>query len=215
MCPSASAKSYISDPEAIYEKSFATIRREADLGRFSVAEQEIAIRLIHACGMIDIVDDLAFSPGAVTAGRDAIATGRPIVCDVRMVAEGVIKRNLQADNHVLCGLNEQSTSAYAKANKTTRSAAGIEVLKSHISESVVAIGNAPTALFHLLEQIEVGFPKPAIILGFPVGFVGAVQSKAALITNQNNIPFIALKGRRGGSAFAAAAVNALAVGLAT
>lgn len=206
---------YIRDPEAIYEKSFATIRREADLNRFSPAEQEIAIRLIHACGMIDIVDDLMFSPDAISAGRAALANGKPVICDVRMVAEGVIKRNLHANNEVLCGLNEEAAYVYAKAEKTTRSAAGIEMLKPAMAGSVVAIGNAPTALFHLLERIDEGFPKPAVILGFPVGFVGAVESKAALIANQNNIPFVALRGRRGGSALAASAVNALAVGLAT
>lgn len=206
---------YLRSPDAIYAESFATIRREADLARFAEDDREIAIRLIHACGMVDIVDDLMISDGAVTAGRAALAMGAPIICDVRMVAEGVIGRNLTADNRVLCALGQEGADAFAKTTKTTRSAAGIEMLKPKLAGAIVAIGNAPTALFHLLECLEEGAAKPALILGFPVGFVGAAESKEALISNASDVPFIALRGRRGGSALAAAAVNAVAVGLAT
>lgn len=213
--PTIAESAYLRDPEAIYAKSFATIRKEADLGRFTPDEHDIAIRLIHACGMTDIADDIVFSPDAVNAGRQALAAGAPIICDVRMVAEGVIKRNLSPQNQVLCGLNDDGAYAYAKTHETTRSAAGIEVMEPAMAGSIVAIGNAPTALFHLLQRIGQGFPRPAIVLGFPVGFVGAVESKAALIANDHGLNFIVLKGRRGGSALAAAAVNALAVGLKT
>lgn len=206
---------YLRSPEAIYVESFATIRREADLARFAEDDCEIAIRLIHACGMVDIVGDLMISEGAVAAGRAALAKGAPIICDVRMVAEGVIARNLTADNQVICALGQEGADTFAKTAGTTRCAAGIEMLKPKLAGSIIAIGNAPTALFHLLESLEEGAAKPALILGFPVGFVGAAESKEALISNVKDVPFIALRGRRGGSALAAAAVNAVAVGLAT
>ncbi len=206
---------YLRAPEAIYAESFAIIKREASLGRFAPEDQDMVIRLIHACGMVDIADDLVISPGAVAAGKAALAKGAPIICDVRMVAEGVIRRKLAAGNEVLCGLGDAGVSDVVEKLKTTRSAAGIEVLAPLMAGSIVAIGNAPTALFHLLERMDEGFPKPALILGFPVGFVGAAESKDALIANARGVPFVALKGRRGGSALAAAAVNALAAGLNT
>lgn len=206
---------YLREPEAIYEQSFKIIRDEADLARFSDNERDVAIRLIHACGMVDIADDLVVSEEAVTAGRAALDAGAPIICDVRMVAEGVITRNLRGANEVLCGLNTDDARTFAKAQGTTRSAGGIEALKDRMAGAIVAIGNAPTALFHLLERMDDGFPKPALILGFPVGFVGAAESKDALIADARGVPFVALRGRRGGSALAAAAVNAVAVGLGT
>ncbi len=206
---------YLRAPDAIYAESFAIIRREASLGRFAPEDQDLVIRLIHACGMVDIADDLVISPGAVAAGKAALAKGAPVICDVRMVAEGVIRRKLSADNEVLCGLGDAGVPDIVEKLQTTRSAAGIEALAPRMADSIVAIGNAPTALFHLLERMDEGFPKPALILGFPVGFVGAAESKDALIANARGVPFVALKGRRGGSAFAAAAVNALAAGLNT
>lgn len=206
---------YLRNPEQIYAQSFATIKKEAQLERFTADEQDVAIRLIHACGMVDIAPDLVFSNNAVAIGRAALQVGAPIICDVRMVTKGVIKRYLNAKNQVLCALGEQGASDYASQFATTRSAGGIEMLKDRMEGSIVAIGNAPTALFHLLERIEQGFPAPALVLGFPVGFVGALESKDELIANAHDLPFIALKGRRGGSALAAAAVNALAVGLGT
>jgi precorrin-8X/cobalt-precorrin-8 methylmutase len=206
---------YLRSPDDIYAQSFATIRREAGLGRFCSDEQDVATRLIHACGMIDIADDLIFSKGAVAAGRKALAASAPIICDVRMVAEGIIGRNLSAGNKILCNVATDEAREHAITHATTRSAAGIEVLQPFMAGSVVAIGNAPTALFHLLERMDENFPKPALILGFPVGFVGAVESKAELAANARGVPFITLVGRRGGSALAAAAVNALAVGLGT
>ena len=204
---------YLADPAAIYEKSFATIRAETNLVRFDEHEAKLAIRLIHACGMVDIVDDLEISPGAVAAGRAALATGAPIITDVKMVQHGIIRRNLPAGNSVLCGLDEEAASLFARNHQTTRSAGGIEALAKKTPGAIVAIGNAPTALFHLLEMLDEGLGKPAIVLGFPVGFVGAVESKAELVANARGVPFVVLKGRRGGSAMAAAAVNALAAGL--
>ncbi len=206
---------YLRTPDAIYAESFAIIRREASLGRFAPEDQDLVIRLIHACGMVDIADDLVISPGAVAAGKAALAKGAPIICDVRMVAEGIIRRKLAAGNEVLCGLGDAGVSDIVEKLQTTRSAAGIEALAPLMADSIVAIGNAPTALFHLLERMDEGFPKPSLILGFPVGFVGAAESKDALIANARGVPFVALKGRRGGSALAAAAVNALAAGLNT
>jgi precorrin-8X/cobalt-precorrin-8 methylmutase len=201
--------SYFREPEAIYRESFATIEREADLTRFSLVERQIVIRLIHACGMPDIAPDLVFSPGAVEAGRAALAAGAPVICDANMVRHGVITARLPANNELLCGLDHATTN-----ESNTRSAAGIEALRERVHGSVVAIGNAPTALFRLLELLDAGLAPPALILGFPVGFVGAAESKVELIANPRGVPFIALKGRRGGSALAAAAVNALAGGAA-
>ena len=206
---------YIKNPKEIYEKSFAIIKNEADLGRLRKSEQEVAIRLIHSCGMVDIVDDLLFSQRAVEEGRKALKKGAPIICDVQMVAKGIIARNLKHKNEIICALNMKEAREFAIKNNITRSAAGIEMLKGKINGAIIVIGNAPTALFHLLEMMENEQLKPALILGFPVGFVGAKESKQALIEHSFNVPFITLKGRRGGSAMAAAALNGIAKGLAT
>jgi precorrin-8X/cobalt-precorrin-8 methylmutase len=201
---------YIRDGNAIYEKSFATIRAEANLAILSTDLETVAVRLIHACGMTDIVNDLAYSVGAAAIGRKALAQGAPILCDAQMVANGVTRKRLPAQNEVICTLNDSDVAAIAQSLQNTRSAAALELWRGHLEGAVVAIGNAPTALFRLLEMLEEGAPKPALILGFPVGFVGAIESKAALAQIDHGIPFITLHGRRGGSAMAAAAVNAIA-----
>jgi precorrin-8X/cobalt-precorrin-8 methylmutase len=199
---------YEKDPGAIYRRSFAVIRREADLVRFSPLEERVAVRVIHACGMVEAADDLVFSPGAAAAARDALRAGAPIFCDARMVAEGVTRTRLPADNEVICTLSEASTPALAARLGTTRTAAAIELWLPRLGGSLVAIGNAPTALFRLLEAIAAGAPSPAAIVGMPVGFVGAAESKEALIAS--GLPAIAMRGRKGGSAMTAAVVNALA-----
>jgi precorrin-8X/cobalt-precorrin-8 methylmutase len=201
---------YIRDGNAIYEKSFATIRAEANLAILPTDLETVAVRLIHACGMTDIVNDLAYSVGAAALGRKALAQGAPILCDAQMVANGVTRKRLPAHNEVICTLNDPDVAAIAQSLQNTRSAAALELWRGHMEGAVVAIGNAPTALFRLLEMLEEGAPKPALILGFPVGFVGAIESKAALAQIDHGIPFITLHGRRGGSAMAAAAVNAIA-----
>ncbi|MCA8879946.1 MAG: precorrin-8X methylmutase [Rhodobacteraceae bacterium] len=204
---------YERNPAAIYAQSFATVRAEARLDRFDPAMQAVAIRLIHACGMVDVADRLAFSPRAAEIGRAALRDGAPVICDCEMVAAGVIGRSLPAGNEVLVTLNDPRVAGLAGTLRTTRSAAATELWRDRLAGAVVAIGNAPTALFHLLEMIEAGGPVPALILGFPVGFVGAAESKAELAARPRGAEFIALRGRRGGSAMAAAAVNALAAGL--
>jgi len=200
-------------PSKIYAQSFATVRKEARLERFGVGMEAVAIRLIHACGMIEVADRLAFSDGAYQAGRAALEAGAPVLCDCEMVGAGIIRRYLPAGNDVLVTLNDPSVPALAKEIGNTRSAAAVELWRKHIEGAVVVIGNAPTALFHLLELLDGGWPKPAVILGFPVGFVGAAESKAELAGNPRGCEFVALRGRRGGSAMASAAVNALAAGL--
>ncbi len=201
---------YIHDANEIYRNSFAIIRSEANLDILPPDIAKVAVRLIHACGMTDIVTDLGYSATAAQSGRAALAAGAPILCDCRMVADGVTRRRLPADNQVICTLNEPEVPELAKKLGNTRSAAALELWKPHLEGAVVAIGNAPTALFRLLEMLDAGCPKPALILGFPVGFVGAAESKAALAADSRNIPYMTLHGRRGGSAIAAAAVNALA-----
>lgn len=204
---------YEKDPKAIYAQSFATVRTEARLTRFAPAMQPVVTRLIHACGMIEIADRLVFSDQAAQAGHAALQAGAPILCDCEMVGAGIIRRYLPAQNDVIVTLNDPSVPARAAAIGNTRSAAAVELWEPHIAGAVVAVGNAPTALFHLLEMIDAGWPKPAVILGFPVGFIGAAESKAELAANPRGCDFIALRGRRGGSAMASAAVNALAAGL--
>lgn len=201
---------YLRNGDDIYRQSFAIIRAEAPLHRLSADLADVAVRMIHACGMTDIVLDLAASPDAVQAGRTALGAGAPILCDARMVAEGVIRSRLPADNPVLCTLSHPDIPAIAARLGTTRSAAALELWRPYLAGAVVAIGNAPTALFRLLELLDDGVPHPALILGLPVGFVGAAEAKAALAANSRGIPFLTLHGRRGGSAIAAAAVNALA-----
>lgn len=198
----------LQDPEAIYARSFAIIRAEADLSAFPGAMEAVALRVIHACGMTDVAADLAFSPGAAEAGRAALAAGKPILVDAEMVAHGIIRRRLPSANAVVCTLGDPRTAPLAGNMETTRSAAAVSLWTDRLDGAVVAIGNAPTALFQLLAMIEEGAPRPAVILGFPVGFVGAAESKEALIAA--GLPHICLRGRRGGSAMAAAAVNALA-----
>lgn len=201
---------YLRDPAAIYEASFAAIRREAPLGRLPAELRPVAMRLIHACGMVDILDDLAFSPDAVAAGRAALGGGAPILIDARMVAAGIRLEGLRAGNEIFCTLDDPRTKALAAARGTTRSAAAVELWQGQLEGAVVAIGNAPTALFRLLELLDEGAPRPALILGFAVGFVGAAEAKESLIRQSFNVPYMTLRGRRGGSAMAAAAVNALA-----
>jgi precorrin-8X/cobalt-precorrin-8 methylmutase len=201
---------YIRDGQAIYRASFATIRAETNLAAIPADLEKLAVRVIHACGMTDVIDDLVFSPDAGTAGRAALLQGAPLLCDARMVAEGITRARLPADNRVICTLNDPSVPERAKAMGNTRSAAALELWQPHLEGSIVVIGNAPTALFHLLDMLDAGAPKPALILGFPVGFIGAAESKAMLAANSRGVPFVALRGRRGGSAMAAAAVNALA-----
>ncbi|WP_250453574.1 precorrin-8X methylmutase [Caballeronia sp. ATUFL_M2_KS44] len=201
---------YIRDGAEIYRQSFATIRAEADLSAIPRDIEKLAVRLIHACGMVDIVGDLRFSEGAGDAGRAALAAGAPILCDARMVAEGITRARLPADNRVICTLGDPSVPERARAMNNTRSAAALELWRPQLEGAIVAIGNAPTALFHLLDMLDAGAPKPALILGFPVGFIGAAESKALLAADSRGVSFVALLGRRGGSAMAAAAVNALA-----
>ncbi|MCB1336224.1 MAG: precorrin-8X methylmutase [Maritimibacter sp.] len=204
---------YERDPAAIYAQSFETVRREARLDRFAPGMAKLATRVIHACGMVEVADRLAFSSEAFEAGARALAGGAPILCDCEMVAAGIIRRTLPADNEVIVTLNAPGVPALAETIANTRSAAAVELWDGHLDGAVVAIGNAPTALFHLLERLDAGAPKPAVILGFPVGFVGAAESKAELARDPRGCEFVALRGRRGGSAMASAAVNALAAGL--
>jgi precorrin-8X/cobalt-precorrin-8 methylmutase len=204
---------YETNPSAIYAASFATVAAEARLERFAPALRPLITRLIHSCGMVEIADRLAFSPDVAFVGHHALQSGAPILCDCEMVGAGIIRRYLPANNQVIVTLNDPRTPDNAAKIGNTRSAAAVEFWEPYITGAVVAIGNAPTALFHLLELIDQGFPKPAVILGFPVGFVGAAESKAELAANPREVDFIALRGRKGGSAMASAAVNALAAGL--
>lgn len=201
---------YLRDPAAIYAESFATVAREARTERFPSDLQAVITRVIHACGMVEVADRMAFSAGAGAAGRAALAAGAPVLCDCEMVAAGIIRSKLTAGNSVVVTLNDPSVPALAAAQATTRSAAALNLWVPHLTGAVVAIGNAPTALFRLLEGLDAGWPKPALILGFPVGFVGAAESKAELAADPRGVPFVTLRGRRGGSAMASAAVNALA-----
>jgi precorrin-8X/cobalt-precorrin-8 methylmutase len=201
---------YLRDGTAIYERSFAIIRAEADLSRFSTEEADVAVRMIHACGLVEAAAHIVFGGGVVTAARDALASGAPIFCDAEMVAHGVTRARLPARNEVICTLNDPRTAAIAASQSTTRSAAALDLWRDRLAGAVVAIGNAPTALFHLLGMIDDGAPKPAAILGIPVGFVGAAESKEALAANPRGVPFIVVRGRMGGSAMTAAAINALA-----
>ncbi|GGA49430.1 precorrin-8X methylmutase [Pelagibacterium lentulum] len=201
---------YIRDGAEIYRQSFATIRAEADLSRFSAEEADVAVRMIHACGMVDAAQYFRFSPDFVQAARAALAAGAPIFTDAEMVARGVTRSRLPANNEVICELRNPETPHLAADYGNTRSAAAIHIWLPRLAGSVVAIGNAPTALFHLLELLRDGAPKPAAIIGMPVGFVGAAESKQALGENSYGIPFAIVEGRLGGSAMTAAALNALA-----
>ena len=201
---------YIRDGTAIYEKSFAIIREEADLSAFSAEEADVAIRMIHACGLVEAAAHFRFSPGFVSAARGALTAGKSILCDAEMVARGVTRARLPADNAVICTLRDPRTPEQAKVIGNTRSAAALDFWDEHMDGAVIAIGNAPTALFYLLEKLEQGGPRPAAIIGMPVGFVGAAESKDALAESPLSIPYAIVRGRLGGSAMTAAALNALA-----
>ena len=198
------------DGAAIYRQSFATIRAEADLARFAADEEQVVVRMIHAAGMVGLEAHIRFTPGMATAARGALQQGAPILCDARMVSEGITRSRLPANNPVICTLDDSRVPQLAQSMQTTRSAAALELWRPHLDGAVVAIGNAPTALFHLLNMLEHGdCPRPAAIIGCPVGFVGAAESKAALITSPP-VPALTVEGRLGGSAITVAAVNALA-----
>ena len=201
---------YQTDGAAIYRQSFATIRAEADLDRFTPEEEPVAVRMIHAAGLVELAAHIRFSPGFGHAARTALRAGAPILCDARMVSEGITRARLPAENAVICTLHQPETIVLATAMATTRSAAALEAWRPHLAGAIVAIGNAPTALFHLLTMLEdPACPRPAAIIGCPVGFVGAVESKDALWTAQP-VPCVIVEGRLGGSAITVAAVNALA-----
>jgi precorrin-8X/cobalt-precorrin-8 methylmutase len=200
---------YLRDGAAIYERSFAIIRAEADLSRFSADEADVAVRMIHACGVVEAARHIVFGKGLVAAARGALAAGAPILCDAEMVAHGITRARLPARNEVICTLRDQRVTALADTLGTTRSAAALDLWTDRLAGAVVAIGNAPTALFRLLDLIDAGAPTPAAILGIPVGFVGAAEAKEALAADQRGVPFLIVRGRMGGSAMTAAAVNAL------
>jgi precorrin-8X/cobalt-precorrin-8 methylmutase len=204
------AESYLRDGAAIYERSFAIIRAEADLSRFSAEEADIAVRMIHACGQVEAAQHFRFGYGVVAAARAALVRGAPVLCDAEMVAHGITRARLPAQNDVFCALHDPGVPPHAAKLGTTRSAAALDWWGERLAGAVVAIGNAPTALFRLLEMLDAGAPRPAAILGIPVGFVGAAESKEALASNRQQIPYLIVRGRMGGSAMTAAAVNALA-----
>jgi precorrin-8X/cobalt-precorrin-8 methylmutase len=213
-CPQRSSYAYLRDPAAIYRRSFALMRAEADLGRFPVALRPLALRLAHAAGDTTVLDDLAWSRGAVAAGHRALMGGAAILVDSTMLAAGIVRERVPAANPVICTLRDAAIPALAAAQRTTRSAAAIELWRPFLGGAVVAIGNAPTALFRLLEILAAGAERPALVLGFPVGFVGAADAKEALSRFGGGLAYVTLGGRRGGSALAAAAVNALCRGAA-
>jgi precorrin-8X/cobalt-precorrin-8 methylmutase len=200
---------YIKDGSAIYGRSFAIIRAEADLARFAPDEEKVAVRIIHACGMVEAASDILFAPGAVTAARQALRDGAPILCDSKMVANGVTRARLPRDNEVVCTLDHPSVPALAAEIGNTRTAAAMELWRDRLGGALVAIGNAPTALFRLLEMLDEGAPRPAAVIGMPVGFVGAAESKEALVAD-GRVPYLVVRGRKGGSAMAAATINAVA-----
>jgi precorrin-8X/cobalt-precorrin-8 methylmutase len=201
---------YVRDGAEIYRRSFATIRAEADLDGLDPVMERVVVRMIHACGMVDLADDVAASPGFGAAGDAALRAGAPILCDTSMVASGVTRSRLPADNDVVCTLSDPSVPGLAARMGTTRTAAAMELWCERLDGAVVVVGNAPTALFRLLELVEEGVAPPAAVIGVPVGFIGAAESKAALAEHPAGLEHVVVHGRRGGSAIAAAAVNALA-----
>ena len=201
---------YEKDGAEIYRQSFATIRAETDLLGLPEDVARVAVRMVHACGQVDLVADLVFSPDVVARAREALDAGAPVLCDAQMVASGITRRRLPKDNDVVCTLNDPRTPALAADLGTTRTAAALELWGDRLDGAVVAIGNAPTALFHLLNMIEAGAPRPAAIVGGPVGFIGAAESKEALIEHPAGLEYLVVRGRRGGSAITAAALNAIA-----
>ena len=204
-----SAYDYIRDGAEIYRRSFAMIRAESDLARFTPEEEIVAVRVIHACGMVEVAADVAFSKDATIIARHALRNGAPILCDAKMVANGVTKARLPAHNQIICTLDDPTVAQLAQEMGTTRTAAAMELWRPHLAGAIVAIGNAPTALFRLLEMLDAGAPHPAAVIGMPVGFVGAAESKEALI-DDGRVPCIIVRGRKGGSAMTVAAINALA-----
>ena len=200
---------YLRDPAAIYARSFELIRAEADLSRIPESAHAIAIRIIHACGMVDIVDDLIISEDFANAANKALKAGAPILVDAEMVRYGIMAKQLPDANEIICTLNDPHAREIGLANAITRSAAATALWRPHLNGAIVVIGNAPTALFALLEMLDQGAPKPAVIAGFPVGFVGAAESKAELAKNSRGIPFATIKGRKGGSAMASSVINAM------
>lgn len=205
----AEARDYIRDGAEIYRRSFAIIRAESDLRRFSPVEERVAVRIIHACGMPEIAADIEMSGSFAEEARGALRAGAPVLCDARMVANGITRARLPARNDIVCTLDDPAVPELARGMGNTRSAAAMELWHDRLGGAVVAIGNAPTSLFRLLEMLDAGAPKPAAIIGLPVGFVGAAESKEALALD-GRVPFLVVRGRRGGSAMAVAAVNALA-----
>ncbi|WP_347057008.1 precorrin-8X methylmutase [Blastococcus sp. HT6-30] len=199
---------YEKDGAEIYRRSFATIRAEADLTSLPADVAQVAVRMIHACGQVDLVDDVAHSGAVVERAREALRAGAPVLCDAQMVASGITRRRLPKDNDVVCTLNDPRTPGLAADLGTTRTAAALELWRDRLDGAVVAIGNAPTALFHLLEMVAAGAPRPAAVIGIPVGFIGAVESKEALAAS--DLEHLVVHGRRGGSAITAAAINAIA-----
>jgi precorrin-8X/cobalt-precorrin-8 methylmutase len=199
---------YEHDGAEIYRQSFATIRAETDLSRFPADVARVAVRMVHACGQVDLVEDVGWSRGVVERAREALDAGAPVLCDAQMVASGVTRRRLPKDNDVVCTLNDPRTPELARELGTTRTAAALHLWGDRLDGAVVAIGNAPTALFHLLEMVADGAPRPAAVIGIPVGFIGAVESKEALAAS--DLEHLVVRGRRGGSAITAAAVNAIA-----
>jgi precorrin-8X/cobalt-precorrin-8 methylmutase len=207
--PALSRYNYLRDGAEIYRLSFATIRAEANLARFTRDEEHVAVRMIHACGMVEIAAELVFSKGAVAQARQALQQNAPILCDSKMLARGIIAARMPRANEVICTLDDPTVPSLAQKLGTTRSAAALELWRDRLDGAVVAIGNAPTALFHLLSMLDETSVRPACVIGMPVGFVGATESKDALIADAR-VPYIAIKGRKGGSAMAAAALNAIA-----
>ena len=209
MSEASSRFNYLRDGAEIYRRSFAAIRAEADLARFTREEEHVAVRMIHACGMVEIAADLVFSHAAVAQARQALRQGAPILCDSKMLARGIIAARLPCANEVVCTLDNPAVASLARKLGTTRSAAALEFWRDKLDGAIAAIGNAPTALYHLLDMLDEIFARPACVIGMPVGFVGAAESKEALIADAR-VPFVTLKGRKGGSAMAAAALNAIA-----
>jgi precorrin-8X/cobalt-precorrin-8 methylmutase len=202
-------RSYIRDGDEIYRRSFSIIRAEAELARFSKAEERIAVRIIHACGMVEVAQDILFDPAFALVAAEALRSGAPVLCDSRMVANGITRERLPAKNEIICTLDDPGVPELAKSLGNTRSAAAMELWRPHLRGSVVVIGNAPTALFRLLDMLDAGADVPAAVIGMPVGFVGAAESKEALAAH-GGVPYAIVRGRKGGSAMAVAALNAVA-----
>jgi len=203
------AMNYLSDPSAIYARSFEIIRAEAELSHLPASAHAVAIRVIHACGMIEVAPELTITPDFVASAKAALASGNPILVDVEMTRHGIIARQLPQGVEIICTLNNPRAREMGVSKAITRTAAAVELWQDRLAGAVVVIGNAPTALFRLLEMIDAGAPKPACIIAFPVGFVGAAESKQELIANPRGIPFAAIRGRKGGSAMASSVINAL------